>query len=399
MELIKLSNLQARQFILLKQGLMGEYKFIGEKGILDFIKQAGCIQYDPIDVCGKNAELVLQSRVNGFTKEMLYNLLYNDRKLIDYFDKNMSIFPIEDWRYFSYKRNSFKEQGRSKDEIDKVRNKIDDILHQKEFVSSKDLEFDNKVDWYWSNTSLSRAALETMYFRGELIIHHKKGIIKNYALAEKHIPGDIFNADNPNKSYDEYLEWQVLRRIETIGMLWNRPSDAWLGIHELKAANRKYIFEKNVNSGNILEIQVEGINSSLYCKSDDKPLVDKVMSGEQFVGRTEFIAPLDNMLWDRKLIEAIFNFHYKWEIYTPLDQRKFGYYVLPVISGDRFVGRIEIANDKKKKELVVKNIWFEDGIEKGPDLLENIYDCIIRFSKFNNCDSINVSVEDFERII
>ena len=69
---------------------MGEYKFTGKTGILEYVEQAGCIQYDPIDVCGKNPELVLQSRIKGFQKGMLYKLLYQDRSLIDYFDKMYS---------------------------------------------------------------------------------------------------------------------------------------------------------------------------------------------------------------------------------------------------------------------------------------------------------------------
>mgnify|MGYP000982290388 FL=1 len=104
---VEFTNKQARHFILLKQGLIGDYKFTEEQGICDYIKQAGCIQFDPIDVCGKNSELVLQSRVEGFSKDMLYKLLYIDRKLVDYFDKNMSIFSIDDWKYFSKQRINY----------------------------------------------------------------------------------------------------------------------------------------------------------------------------------------------------------------------------------------------------------------------------------------------------
>ena len=67
--------------------------------------QAGCIQYDPVDVCGKNAELTLQSRVKGFRKSMLQELLYKDRKLVDYADKELSIWPAEDWPFFSSYRD------------------------------------------------------------------------------------------------------------------------------------------------------------------------------------------------------------------------------------------------------------------------------------------------------
>ena len=100
---------QARRFILAKQGLIGSYKFIGKTGAYEYVRQAGCIQYDPVDVCGKNAELTLQSRVKGFSKSMLQELLYEDRKLVDYADKELSIWPAEDWPYFSsYRERSLK---------------------------------------------------------------------------------------------------------------------------------------------------------------------------------------------------------------------------------------------------------------------------------------------------
>ena len=134
MKQFKLTNKQSRKFILLKQGLMGDYKFEGEKGVCDYITQAGCIQFDPIDVCGKNAELVLQSRVNGFTKDMLYNLLYTDRKLIDYFDKNMSIFDINDWKYFSRIRADYDQYDRSREQIDEVSGKIKSIIKQRPVI-------------------------------------------------------------------------------------------------------------------------------------------------------------------------------------------------------------------------------------------------------------------------
>lgn len=104
--------------------------------------------------------------------------------------------------------------------------------------------------------------------------------------------------------------------------------------------------------------------------------------------RCEFIAPLDNMMWDRKLIQALFGFEYKWEIYTPVEERKYGYYVLPILYGDNFVGRIEVVADKKAKILTVKNIWFEERVKQTKKLLAEIEKCAKRFARFNDCDSI-----------
>ena len=104
---------QARRFILLRQGLLGKHRFIGKNGAYQYVRQTGCIQYDPVDVCGKNAELTLQSRVKGFRKQMLGDLLYRDRLLVDYSDKELSIWPAEDWPYFSSYRDRSRAHGQS----------------------------------------------------------------------------------------------------------------------------------------------------------------------------------------------------------------------------------------------------------------------------------------------
>ena len=373
MEPIYLTNKQARRFILLKQGLIGSYKFSGKSGILEFIEQAGCIQFDPIDICGKNAELVLQARMKGFSKQLLYELLYKERSLIDYYDKNLSIIAADEWKYLGRIREYFRKHSRSKAEVDAVADQIKDFIRKNGPVCSKDIDYGQKIDWYWGNgTSLSRVALETMYFRGELIIHHKKGTIKYYALAEDYVPWEILKAEEPNQDDIEYMKWNVLRRISAVGMLWNKPSDAWLFIRNMKGNERKQVFDELLRENKIIEIIIEGITEKFYCLKSDAGLIKKILYNPVLKKRTEFIAPLDSMIWDRKLIKAIFNFEYKWEIYTPQKERKFGYYVLPVIRGDSFIGRIEIVNDRKSKCLQVKNFWLEKGIKHTDKLSENL---------------------------
>ena len=103
MDSITLTKQQARRFILAHQGLWPPYQFEGKAGILDFISHVGCIQFDPLDIVGHNPELVLQARVSGFRSAMLQELLYEDRKLLDGWDKMMAIYCTQDWPYFYYK--------------------------------------------------------------------------------------------------------------------------------------------------------------------------------------------------------------------------------------------------------------------------------------------------------
>lgn len=388
MDQITITKQQARRFMLRKQGLIGDYKFTGKDGILEFIRQAGCIQFDPIDVCGKNAELVLQSRIKDFSKKMLYELLYEDRKLIDYFDKNLAIMPLEDWPYFERIRESNRKWSRGRDEVDRIAHEIKAAIAERGPVCSKDIGFDEKVDWYWSSTKLARAALETLYFRGDLVVHHKKGTIKYYALAKDHIPKEILEAAEPLTDKTMHLKWRVLRRISAVGLLWNKPSDAWLFIWDLKAQERNQVFEELLQDKAITELTIEGCKDKFYCLTKDLPLLADALANPEYKQRMELIAALDNMLWDRKLIKELFGFDYKWEIYTPQEQRKYGYYVLPILMGEHFVGRCEVVADYKKKLLNVKNVWFEKGIKPTKKLQGVLDKCFKRFMKFHELKEI-----------
>ncbi len=384
-DVIQISRQQARRFLLLKHGLIDTHRFAGPQGVLDFVDQVGCIQFDPIDVCGKNAELVLQSRVKGFRKSVLYDLLYTKRSLLDYFDKNLSIIRTADWPYFQPIRNAYRDRSRSLQQVESVSEEIKTIIRRQGPVSSADLDYDHKVDWYWSHTRLARAALESMYFWGDLVVHHKQGTTKYYDLAENCIDQTVLDQPDPFPDDTSHLTWRVLRRIGAVGLLWNRGSDAWLNIHGLKAPGRNAIFRQLLKDGQILEVKVDTMKEPLYLQADDRILLERAQSDQKLKARCELIAPLDNLLWDRRLIRELFGFDYKWEIYTPMDQRKYGYYVLPLLYGEQFVARIEAVCDRRQRILAVKNIWFEEGVRQTKRMQQAIDRCLKRFAGFNDC--------------
>lgn len=399
--MIPLSNRQARQFMLLKQGLLGEYKFVAKQGALDFIRQVGCIQFDPVDSCGKNAELTLQSRIKGFTKQTLYELLYRDRKLLDYPDKNLSIIPTEDWPYFERYRKASQAGGLRFEGLAELEDQAKTYIKAHGPVSSDELPIPGSIHWHssihWSgnwngSTNASRSVLEQLYSTGELIIHHKKGTRKYYDLADKYLPAELLNASDLLPDEFEHQKWRVLRRIGAVGLLWNRPSDAWLNIWGLKSQQRNEVFRKLLDEGKIIEIKVEDLKDILFCRAEDLSLIETVLQKDKFKPRCELIAPLDCMMWDRKLILALFGFDYSWEIYTPADKRKYGFYVLPLLYGGNFIGRVEAVADKKTNTLTVKNIWYEDRVKQTKKLLTAIKRCINRFAQFNDCNKINCDI-------
>lgn len=386
---------QARQFLVLYHGLTGDYQYKGKEGILDFIKTVGSIQYDPLNIVGRNPDLVLQSRVKSYKAQLLQELLYKDRLLVDEWDKEMSIYPIEDWPFFGRNRKAAFERYKNIQDITDCLSAIRKTIKEKGPVTSSDLELDQVIDWSWAPTKLSRAALESMYFWGELIISEKINTRKLYDFADKYISKQILEMADPNITLDQYHDWHVLRRIGAVGLLWNKAGDAWLGIKEMKSAERTQAINRLLNDKKIMEIQVEGLKYPLYMKAECEYLMKKIFLLEPVKQRGAILAPLDNLIWDRKLIQELFDFEYRWEVYKPVEQRKYGYYVLPILYGNRFVARFEPVLDKAEEALVIKNWWWESEVKVTAKMKKDLKQCMNDFMKFTGMKRIDYFVNVF----
>jgi uncharacterized protein YcaQ len=388
---LEITKKQARQFILAYQGLLSHHMLEGKQGIMSYIERVGCIQFDPLNVVGYNQQLVLQSRIPSFRAEMLQELLYQDRFLIDGWDKCMSIYQLKDWPYFARLREAAQQRLQKMPLVNAIVPQVVERLIEQGPLSSGGLDYKEVVDWSWAPTRLSRAVLESMYFSGDLIIHHKDRTRKVYDLVSRHLPDIYLQASDPNPTLEDYWEWYVLRRIGAIGLLWNKPSDAWLGISGMKSKERNEAFDRLQEKGRVIGIKVDGMLPHLFIRVEDIPLLEETMSEDySYPSRAFVLAPLDNMIWDRKLIKELFDFEYRWEVYKPAVDRQFGYYVLPVMYGDKFVARFEPIMDKKKNELVIKNWWWEPGIIPTAPLHDSLRECFENFMLFTGAETVRL---------
>ena len=120
-----------------------------------------------------------------------------------------------------------------------------------------------------------------------------------------------------------------------------------------------------IAEGKISPVIVEGFKPLFYYRSEDEELMQQVLQGNaNLKPRLSFVAPLDPLMWDKAFIKSLWDFQYSWEIYTPVVKRKYGYYTLPILYGDKFVGRIETIPDRKEGILKVKGLWWEDGLRQ-----------------------------------
>ena len=387
---VTLTKQQARRFVLAHQGLWPPHDLEGKRGVVSYIRRVGCIQFDPLDIVGHNSELVLQARIADFSPEILQELLYQDRKLVDGWDKVMSIYRVEDWPYFQRQREADQRSLDKRSQITAILPEVRQVVEEHGPLSSIDLDMDYKVDWPWGPARLARAALEGMQFCGEVIIHHRVHTRKIYDFATRHIPRKLLSAADPNKTDEQYHDWHVLRRVGGIGLVWNRAGEAWLGIQGAKSKERDAALRRLTERGEVVEAHVQDIGPPLYMRSEDEASLEKALHSKAPSPRAVILAPLDNLLWDRRLVKELFNFSYVWEVYKPVELRKYGYYVLPILYGDRFIARFEPGRDKKSGSLVIKNWWWEPGIALTQRMQSDLRDCFKRFLGYLGADELKI---------
>lgn len=371
----------------------------GKDGAQKIMRRMHSVQYDPLNVVARNADLVLQARVRDYNESHLCNLLYKEHKLLDGFDKEMCIYESEDFSRFRFVRSEhekrvvsmlkYRNQMGALDILDDVR----DFVKKHGKTGTKDISIGEARESRWGHKKLSSAALDYLFNKGELCVAEKRGAQKYFDLTERVLGEENLQCDE-NMTLEEFLEWYTERRIQSVGFLWNKSGGAWQGHflseNEVRSSTLRTLLEKN----KIDEMKIEGIKEPFYVsKSFQKYMKHKVSDNY-----ARFVAPLDNILWDRKMTETLFDFEYRWEVYTPAAKRKFGYYVLPVLYNGRFVARFEAEPVREAGEFAVKNWWWEADIKPDGDMIETIAQEMERFARFLQVENSKKNIEKIRNV-
>ena len=230
-----LSVKEARNFLINYQGLNTVCRYTQEKGVISYFEKVGCIQYDPLNVVGRNADLTLQSRVKGYHADMLYKLLYQKRTVIDAWDKMMALYLQKDWPYFKRLRTS---KGKEIEAVLARRNSLQALEHLdevREHIKKHGPSQSSSIDigicnpGKWGSKKLASAAMDYLFNIGELGIYSKNNVQRTYEFTEKLLKKEILEESDPFQSDDEFYEWYVKRRIGSVGMLWACNGGGWLG--------------------------------------------------------------------------------------------------------------------------------------------------------------------------
>jgi uncharacterized protein YcaQ len=379
--------------MLAAHGLLPPRQKEGKKGVLEVIRNLKAIQFDPIDIIGHNPDLVLQSRIKDYRPQMMHDLLYVERKLVDGWDKMASIFPVEDWPYFSrHRAKMVEEHGQPDRKAMEIAPEVLEKIREEGPQSSLDFKGYEEADWFWGPTRASRMALESLYAIGRLGIHHRENKRRYFDLIERLLPKNLLDTPDPNPTREDYQSWHVWRRMGSLKLAHAHSGDQWGGILGVKSAERREILRTLVEEGSAFTVGITDIPGQVFFIQDrDVPLLEEIQRGAEIPAMAAFIAPLDNLLWDRKVVTWLFGFEYAWEVYKPKEKRKYGYYVLPVLVGDRFVARVEPVFEKEERCLTIRGWWWEEGVEEVGDMAPAIRDCLADFRVYLGAEKLRVS--------
>ena len=332
------------------------------------VDRLGSLQFDPIDVAGRNHDLTLLSRIAGYRREWTDNLLYGDRHLYETYNKQLSIVPTAElpWYRVTWDRNRVAHEGGAFDEHAPLVEELLDRIRRDGPMSSTDVEPREAIDWYWRPTNQVRAILEALGEAGILGIARREGNRRVYDLVERLFPAELLDR---RPSFDEQQRHRLLSRYRGNGLL-GATGEYTLFAGIGKAPQRYAYREQLEEAGELVHVEVEGFRGARYVVTDELPILDEaeaeVASGDDPGGRrpgVAFLAPLDPLVWDRDLLLRLWDFDYRWEVYVPGPKRRWGYYVLPMLYGDRLVGRIELRADRAAKTLRVLGLWWEPGFD------------------------------------
>ena len=265
-------------------------------------------------------------------------------------------------------------------------------------LSSTDVAPRAAIEWYWRPTNQVRAILEALAEAGVLGLSRREGNRRVYDLAERLFPAELLAQREPERAQRRH---KLLSRYRGHGLLGRSGSaELWLGTTPRnprsggtgERAMRPQLLAELLEAGELTPVTIEGIRGERFVITGELPILaaaEREVAVETkghprahagsgsaanadpwTVGRPNgqepgvaFLAPLDPYVWDRDFLRSLHGFDYVWEVYVPEKKRRWGYYVLPILFGDRLVGRIEPRIERKSGTLRVVGLWWEPGFD------------------------------------
>ena len=347
------------------------------------ISRLGSVQYDPLNVVGRNPDLVFGARVPGYCVDDWQQSAYRERLMYDAWDKQACLVPISQWGMRAPIRSHYLA-WHDRTILDEHPEAVAATLAEIDTrgpLSSLEFEDRSRVsgDNPWLGPTRVKRILRALWLRGLLVTHHRGAGRHYYDRPERVIPRSYLDALAP--SLDEYHRWIVLQRHRAVGLL-RRGADASIWSATGDARTRLGAIDDLVSARELVPLRIENGTSLYHLPANALQLLNMRAPEPTAV----FMAPLDNMLWDRNSIEHIYGFRYVWEVYKKTADREWGYYVLPVLCGDRFVARFD--SRMEGRTWTITGWWWEQNVVPDGETLALISGAAGRFARYLRARSL-----------
>jgi hypothetical protein len=356
---------QARRYHLFAVGLTGRLYPAGGAGIRRAFADLGSLQLDPLPVLGRNHDLVIQARVDGTHPDEALDLIHRERLGFEYWNKALCAISIE--RYPLFRRlmelgGEAWTRGRAEKLALDYPDAVDDVYNAVRShgpLSSRELEAEDVAQGEhrgWKSTKAANAALEVLWNDGRLAVSHRVNYRRYFDLAERVIPSAVGRRVVPATAFSASL---LVDRVRMAGLLpASGDAEVWTFV---RPARTNGALADLLRREDLVEVRVAGIKTPFLALGDAPDRLAEAERAEPDSRVARFLAPLDPFLWARTAVERLWSFRYTWEVYKPKEKREFGYYVLPVLVGDRLVGRFDGALDRANGLLRVHAYHTEPG--------------------------------------
>ena len=312
------------------------------------------VQEDSINVCGRIHDLILWARVRDYAPALLHNALYETpRQAFEYYFPNLCVLPLRDYPYFMRGMVERRQPpGRwfgLLPEEEPVAAALYEQLNRDGIIHVRDssAEHGYTTSGWGTRQKLATRVLEKLWLQGRLMIHSREGFTRRYALAEQVLP-DAAALNVPDVVLPDQAEEQRYKRRKR------------LRAHRLFRPKREDFAVLGADA--FVPVAVEGCARPWYVLTEDAAALSEAES-LPVSSDVNLLAPLDPLVYDRERTRAVFDFDYTWEVYTPLAKRRWGYYALPILWGDRLAGRVDPKMDRKTKTLTLHSLWLEPWVD------------------------------------
>lgn len=380
-----------RNLAIVKQGLNVKPPDNGKAAILAVVNRLKMLQLDSVNVVDRSHYLVVLSRLGPYARRDLDELVYPDKRIFEQWCHANCILPMEAFPMHEPeildRRNRPMRYGRLRGLGESPEDALKEVLQRIQRdgpLMSKDFGDTRPVKAGWWNRKPARVALDVLWNQGFLAIRNRTNFQCIYDCLDRVIPPEMLGHGHV---LEDYRRGAVIDGLDALGI-------GTLGditdYYRQKLPETRDMIKQLLAEGVLRNVSVDGWPEPAYALTKDADMIAQLRKTPPAFERTTLLSPFDNLIWTRDRTERLFGLHFRVEMYTPKQQRAYGYYSMPILHGNRIIGRADPKTDRKTRTLVVNSVHLEDGVELSK-VAESVAGALDELKTFNECKHISIT--------